>query len=190
MAAVVLISALSMACLSAAWAQNATEPLAPLDGLEHRFELGQHERLVKTRKSKGAKLASFASDGCSGGLSAGWRLIASTLPAIAARYGDRPPWESCCIAHDRAYHIGAGPDADAETSFDARRLADEELRQCVMRVGEERMPALTAEYGLRYDEVSQLHRRIADIMHGAVRLGGVPCTGLPWRWGFGWPHCE
>jgi len=31
---------------------------------------------------------------------------------------------------------------------------------------------------------------IAEIMYRAVRLGGAPCTTLPWRWGFGWPKCE
>ena len=23
----------------------------------------------------------------------------------------------------------------------------------------------------------------------SVRLGGIPCTGLEWRWGFGLPNC-
>ena len=27
------------------------------------------------------------------------------------------------------------------------------------------------------------------IMYDAVRIGGMPCTGSPWRWGYGWPGC-
>ena len=30
----------------------------------------------------------------------------------------------------------------------------------------------------------------ADMMYRAVRIGGGPCTGLPWRWGNGWPGCN
>jgi hypothetical protein len=57
-------------------------------------------------------------------------------------------------------------------------------------VDEERRPALAAAYGLNPNQVTQLYRTIADIMYRAVRLGGGPCTGLSWRWGFGWPQCE
>ena len=31
---------------------------------------------------------------------------------------------------------------------------------------------------------------IADLMYRAVRIGGVPCTGLPWPWDYGWPECD
>lgn len=181
-----------MSSLSAASAEGAGEPRGGIDRgihrLEYRIEIDRHRRLVKTRMSKGKTLTPFASDGCSGGLSAGWTLFSSALPAFAKRHGDRPPWESCCVAHDRLYHTG-GP-ADADASFAARRQADEELRQCVIKTGDERKHALAAEYHLDQDEVALLYRGIGDVMYRAVRLGGAPCTGLPWRWGFGGPPCD
>lgn len=183
------LTAVFLFTLSTAWAGDATEPIA-LDSLEYKIEIARHERLLKVRKSEGVTLAPFASDGCSGGLSAGWELLSSALPEFAKRHGDRPPWESCCIAHDRAYHAGGPSDADARASLEARVRADEQLRQCVTETGEKRMPVLVTEYDLSPDQISRLYRNIADAMYRAVRLGGAPCTGLPWRWGFGWPPCD
>ena len=34
------------------------------------------------------------------------------------------------------------------------------------------------------------HEAVASLMYRAVRLGGIPCSGLPWRWGYGWPECD
>ena len=180
-----------LAGLSAAWAQkNIAEASSFIGNLEYTFEIGRHESLVKLKRSKDARIAPFASDGCSGGLSAGWTLIASALPAFSERHGDHPPWERCCLKHDRVYHTGGARSADAQASFEARRTADRQLRQCVIQVGEKRAPELMAEYGLSGVEVAWLYRRIADTMYAAVRSGGAPCTGLSWRWGFGWPHCQ
>jgi hypothetical protein len=173
---------------SATWAQNAT--LVDEGGLGYRMEIGRHERLVKARASEGVKLAPFVSDGCSGGQSAGWDLLARTFPEMAKRHGDLPPWQQCCVVHDRAYHAGGGRRADAEASYAARRHADEQLRQCVIRTGKGRAADLMSDYGLSRDQVSTLYRSVADVMYRAVRIGGAPCTGLPWRWGFGWPKCD
>jgi hypothetical protein len=38
--------------------------------------------------------------------------------------------------------------------------------------------------------VGFIYQGIADLMYRAVRLGGIPCSGLPWRWGYGWPACD
>ena len=178
-----------LSSLSAAWAQDAAQSLALLDDLEFRIEIAQHERLNKRRSTGGAALSVFQSDGCSGNLSTGWALAAATLPTVARHHGDRPPWEGCCIAHDRIYHQGGGANLDAKASFAARRAADEALRQCVIGTGEDRLDALSADYKLSRDEVSRLYRTIADVMYRAVRFGGGPCSGLSWRWGFGWPQC-
>jgi hypothetical protein len=176
--------------MSAARAQDATKQSANVDSLEYRIEIGRHERLAKVRTSGNVKLTPFESDGCSGGQSAGWELLSAAVPALARRHGHQPPWQRCCVVHDRAYHAGGGRDADARTSFEARRLADERLRQCVIQTGEKRMRVLMTDYGLSRDQVSWLYRKIAAAMYRAVRLGGLPCTGLPWRWGFGWPRCD
>jgi len=176
--------------LTLAWAQDATQSPTLLDDLEFKIEVGQHERLIKRRTRQGAALAPFASDGCSGNLSTGWSLVATTLPAVAKHHGNRPPWEGCCVAHDRLYHEGGAAGLDAKASFAARRAADEQLRLCVIKTGEDRLEALSTDYKLSRDEVSRLYRTIADVMYRAVRFGGGPCTGLSWRWGFGWPKCD
>jgi hypothetical protein len=182
--------AILMSGLSAASAQDAAQSPTILDDLEFKLEIGRHERLIRRRMAEGATLAPFRSDGCSGGLSTGWALVTEALPVIAQRHGDRPPWEHCCLVHDRAYHMAGPSDADAAASFDARRAADEALRQCVIGTAEDRLDALSVEYALSREEVSRIYRAIADVMHRAVRLGGVPCSGLSWRWGFGWPQCD
>ncbi|MEE9589312.1 MAG: hypothetical protein V3V97_14960, partial [Hyphomicrobiaceae bacterium] len=64
------------------------------------------------------------------------------------------------------------------------------LHRCVSEVGEERTEDLANAYGLSHEQIAMLYRTIADIMYKAVRLGGAPCTLLPWRWGFGWPQCK
>jgi len=183
-----LTSVLMVLGVSVAWADTAT----PVDegSLGYKIEIGRHERLVKARLPGSVKLAPFKSDGCSGGQSAGWDLLARTFPELARRHGDMPPWQQCCVAHDRAYHAAGGRRADAEASYAARRRADEQLRQCVIRSGEGRASVLMTDYGLSPGQTSALYRSIADVMHRAVRVGGVPCSGLSWRWGFGWPQCN
>ena len=47
-----------------------------------------------------------------------------------------------------------------------------------------------ADYGLSAGMVDLLYAGIAGAMYRAVRLGGVPCSALPWRWGYGWPECK
>jgi len=184
-----LLACFLLAGLAGARAQDGTTSPSVIDEIEAVLEVGWHARLLAVQQSKDARLAPFVTDGCSGGQSAGWELMSSALPAFAARHGNLPPWEQCCVTHDRAYHRGAPTGANAEASFVARRAADERLRQCVLRVGEQRIPALMSEYGLSQGQASLLYRNIADAIYRAVRLGGGPCTGLSWRWGYGWPHC-
>lgn len=77
------------------------------------------------------------------------------------------PFEVCCVAHDRAYHAGGG-EATPRGGYMARLGADRRLRACVADTG---------------------GQAVAEAMFGAVRLGGGPCSGLPWRWGYGRPDC-
>jgi len=74
-------------------------------------------------------------------------------------------------------------------SYQARKQADLALKACVLETGVKRAPVLIAEYDISAEDVAFIYASIADLMHQAVRLGGLPCTGLPWRWGYGWPAC-
>jgi hypothetical protein len=158
-----------------------------IDRLELWIELPAHERFVAAKSAPDAALAPFATDGCSGGLSAGWTFAARQIPALAEHHGEHPPWEACCVEHDRAYHRAPGDDALA--SFAARRRADESMRACVLAEGVARREALIQDYGLSAGMVDLLYEGIAGAMYRAVRLGGAPCSRLPWRWGYGWPQC-
>ena len=159
-----------------------------LDRLELWLELPAQRRLAARKEAPGVALAPFVTDGCSGGLSAGWAFAARHAPALAGIHGDQPPWEHCCVTHDRAYH--AAPGADAEESFHARRAADEAMRACVLAEGQTRKATLIEDYGVSAGMVDLLYEGIAGAMYRAVRLGGAPCSPLPWRWGYGWPMCE
>lgn len=129
------------------------------------------QRALMALVAEGAPLAPFATDGCSGGMSATWHIAIGVWPGLATNQGESPPWEACCVRHDRAYH-DAGGARTAEQSYSARLAADSALRDCVRESGSD-------GYGV-----------LAEAMYGAVRIGGGPCTGLPWRWGYGYPDCS
>jgi len=74
--------------------------------------------------------------------------------------------------------------------FEARRAADLALRACVLETGPARAPLLGAEYGWSETQVMAFYATVSELMYRAVRLGGMPCSGLPWRWGYGWPACD
>ena len=160
-----------------------------MDQLERQLELHHHRDLLDRMAAPGSTLAPFTTDGCSGGLSIGWEYLANNIENVRQYHGTRPPWEECCIAHDRLYHVGAAIDASAEESFVARKQADLDLLACVIETGDARVPELTIEYDVSPGTVHTLYVSIAELMYRAVRLGGVPCSGLPWRWGYGWPQC-
>ena len=140
-------------------------------------------------RASGTDPAPFATDGCSGGLSHVWAYVAEVFPAFAKAHEARPPWESCCAEHDRVYHL-AGPDPDPERSFDNRLEADQHLRACVLATADERSPNLVEGYGMTPAQVNAAYSAIAEAMYLAVRVGGGPCTGMPWRWGYGYPPCD
>jgi glycerophosphoryl diester phosphodiesterase len=154
------------------------------------LELGLQQQFQDRISSPDATLAEFTTDGCSGGLSVGWDYFAQQLGFVRERHGSKPPWENCCVEHDRSYHSGGGAGLTAAQSFSARDQADDELRACVVNTAAERGDALQADYGLSAKQTAVLYETIADSMHMAVRLGGMPCTGLSWRWGYGWSDCS
>lgn len=157
-------------------------------GLQRDFEIGAHERLEALRRSPETALAPFETDGCSGGLSKIWRSVAAASADFAETHQQTPPWEGCCVTHDHDYHA-AGADPDPDASYTARLRADERLEMCVAETGESRIDHLVETYGLREADIRVGYRNIASAMFVAVRLGGAPCTGLAWRWGYGYPSC-
>jgi len=169
-------------------AVQAAEPEGFAARIQRALEMPAHRLLMATLGEGPRQPAPFVTDGCSGGMSAIWAIVSELFPAFAGSHGALPPWEGCCVTHDRAYH-DAGGARDAGESYDARLVADEALRLCVRQTGRERAPGIAAHYGLSEAEVEAAYGMIADAMFEAVRAGGGPCTGLPWRWGYGFPQC-
>lgn len=146
------------------------------NAVERRAELWAHKRLMRVRK--GIVPGPFITDGCSGGMSALWQGMGDTFPVLTKSIGTSPPWEQCCVTHDKAY-FDAADTTNAEQSFDARLVADHILSKCVADFGKQQTAPAKHEYQL-----------LADMMYSAVRLGGAPCSSLPWRWGYGLPNCH
>lgn len=160
-----------------------------------------HQLLAEVQR-RPVELTPFASDGCSGGLSAGWQLIAEALPSLAGRIGETPPWQHCCVAHDRQYWRGPAINGVA-----LRLAADKALQACVLAtrvdsdlqaVSVDQLPAEPRLMKVSWTdigdpdldleaELDRLYPVAAGLMYQAVRIGGVPCSGLPW--GYGWPQC-
>jgi hypothetical protein len=93
-----------------------------------------------------AALHDFTSDGC------------SLFPD--GNLQDRARWCDCCFTHDIAYWQGG--------SRDDRKLADERLRECVVkRTGND---------------------ALAELMYAGVRSGGNPAFPTWYRWGYGWKY--
>lgn len=153
------------------------------------LELPAHRALIARRSLPSTRLTAFESDGCSGGMSEVWRLVVDQFPSFGEAYESAPPWESCCVTHDRAYHDGVRA-RDAETSFAARLAADRTLESCVINTAITRRDELAETYGISAAQVETAYTTIAGAMFWAVRFGGGPCTGLSWRWGFGYPDCS
>lgn len=164
--------------------------LSNADALERHLEMERHEKLQAVKSNPQNDLTEFTTDGCSGGLSVGWEYLAGKVQNFQENHGTEPAWQSCCESHDRAYHSGASRTATATLSFEARRQADLDLKACVIETGLNRSPELTKEYNISATELEHIYNGIANMMYGAVRIGGMPCTDLPWRWGYGWPECK
>lgn len=188
--AAVMALGISANAQDVATSESAQDAATPEDRatLWRMLELPAHRALQRVRETPGTELAPFTTDGCSGGLSDTWRVVADRFPAFAEAHRNSPPWESCCVVHDRAYHSG-GADPLAEQSYAARLSADEALQACVAQSAGTRVSDLGDNYGLTEDEVDSAYDAIAVAMYLAVRFGGGPCTGLPWRWGYGYPNC-
>ncbi len=154
--------------------------------VQRGLEMPSHRALQSVISD--SELSVFETDGCSGGMSWSWRVVADLFPDFEAAQGAHPPWEQCCVTHDRAYHNAAGA-TSADQSFEARLSADQALQACVVEQGEAQVKDLALRYDVGEDNIRLAYDMIATSMFNAVRFGGGPCSGLPWRWGFGYPGC-
>ena len=159
--------------------------------LEEALEMERHSRFLAMRAPlPPTDITPFSTDGCSGGLSVGWEYLATHVTQFYQVHGSKVPWEECCILHDHAYHHGGAMGNSPEQSFAARKHADEQLQRCVLDTGLSRAQHLGEAYNITARQVEDIYLGIARLMYRAVRIGGMPCTGLPWRWGYGWPECD
>ena len=156
----------------------------PLDQATRLLEQASMKRLQAQQSQPGVTINTFRSDGCSGGLSDSWKTLARIWPEFSRAVGEVPPWERCCVAHDRDYWRGETVDG-----FEKRLQSDRELRQCVVSTGQDQAGDIALRLGAEREEVTEIFNLTAELMFHAVRIGGSPCTGLAWRWGYGWPHC-
>ena len=161
-----------------------------VDAMERSLETSRHEQLLARITKNDTVMNKFTTDGCSGGLSAGWEQMAARFPEFAVQYGTLPPWQECCVIHDQKYHVGGAGGLSATESFEQRKAADLALKACVVKTGMQRSDILRDIHGLSENEVSNLYEIVSELMYRAVRVGGIPCTDLPWRWGYGWPLCS
>lgn len=141
--------------------------------------------LAKEQSRPGIVIKTFTSDGCSGGMSDAWVFMAQAIPAFQQRFGELPPWQACCVVHDRVYWQG-----ETEQGYQHRLEADKALQVCVEQIGQQSSEELSKQFDLARDKVEQLFNISASMMYQAVRMGGKPCSYLPWRWGYGWSQCS
>lgn len=156
-----------------------------IDALTQTVERDQMQRLAAQQHRPGIIIKRFNSDGCSGGMSQTWEFIADRLPLFAEYAGKLPPWEHCCVAHDRDYWNG-----ETRDGFARRAESDARLRSCVRATGEQRSAEISKNLGLPEDDIIDIINLTADLMYQTVRISGLPCTELDWRWGHGWPNCS
>lgn len=156
-----------------------------MENMDRDLEEWYLSHLDQVQNTPGTELNPFTTDGCSGGLSEGWNSFARFLPEFKNKFGEKPPWESCCIEHDRAYWKGEVVDG-----YNKRLEADIVLRECVIKYGEKNSKRLAKKFTVDEQQIQQQFSYAGGLMYRAVRVGGKPCSFLPWRWGYGWPHCK
>ncbi len=153
--------------------------------LDRELEERDLSRLALVQASPTNTIGEFTTDGCSGGLSDAWATLSLLLPAFQDAFGDRPPYEYCCTAHDRAYWRG-----ETAQGYAKRLEADDALRRCVIDHGAQHRAEFAEQFQLSEETIVKNFRVIGDLIYFAVRKGGRPCSPFPWRWGYGWPNCE
>jgi hypothetical protein len=147
-------------------------------------EANQMQQLEQAKTTH--QLAPFASDGCSGNVSKNWRIVVEQMSETSQSFAEtfagaeNIPFEYACVEHDKAYHPGEG-------GYIGRLQADLQLRSEIISYGIERAATIQTRTGLNTpEEAIFLYELIAEAIYRGVRLGGAPCTGEPYAWGYGY----
>lgn len=142
------------------------------------------EQLEETKQK--SSLVEFTSDGCSADISKNWTLVVEKLSDLSGDFADKYtsaeyiPFESACIEHDRAYHAGIG-------GYAARLVADSKLRSDILEYAISNTDEIQLRTSLNTpEEAIFLYEQIANLVYQGVRLGGAPCTGETYAWGYGY----
>jgi hypothetical protein len=132
------------------------------------------------------QLAPFASDGCSGNVSKNWRVVVEQMSETSRSFAEayqgaqNIPFEYACVKHDQAYHTGDG-------GYVGRLQADIQLRSEIISYGIENAATVQSRAGLNTpEEAIFLYELLTEAVYRGVRLGGAPCTGEPYAWGYGY----
>jgi len=144
------------------------------------------QRLEATKQI--TNLQPFVSDGCSANISQSWRVgvqqLSNYSESFADAYADTVtiPFERACIEHDRAYHLGNG-------GYSGRLEADNRLRSAIISYGITNTESIQSRTNLStQEEAIYLYEVLAEAVYRGVRLGGAPCTGQAYAWGFGYEN--
>jgi len=132
------------------------------------------------------QLASFSTDGCSGNVSKNWQTVVRHMSQTSESFAqmlegaESIPFEYACVEHDKVYHPGEG-------GYVGRLQADLQLRSEIISYGIENAETIQTRAGLKTpEEAIFLFELLADAIYRGVRLGGAPCTGEPYAWGYGY----
>lgn len=157
----------------------------PTESINEYFENLLMKKLATVQAGLSTPPINFKTDRCSGGLSKGWQLLAEAFPSFKNKYGNQPPWEHCCLSHDKTYWRG-----ETRTGYHKRKQADQAFKSCVVDIGEQKKQEYSDVLQTTPQQVTKIFQLAANVMYRAVRIGGQPCTIFHWRWGFGWPPCS
>ena len=147
-------------------------------------EKQQQQALELTKQE--TELSTFSTDGCSAGMSKIWKDavmdLSQTFEEFDNRYTEASsvPFEAACVTHDRAYHTGIG-------GYAGRLMADNQLRTDILLYAANNTEEIRKRTNLSNDEQALfLYEGIAEATYRGVRVGGAPCTGEAYAWGFGY----
>lgn len=115
------------------------------------LETGKFDHKNESLTQLTHKLSNFESDGCT---------LSPDGYSLSSSKDEQNLWCGCCFLHDMRYWQGG--------TSDERLEADEEFKQCILKITES--------------------EALATLMYNGVRAGGSSILPTTHRWGYGWPY--